>query len=238
MLKSTYNFTTIKDNKHNKLKFSVGTPVYIKTTNAIGFIIDEAGGDYRTDTDGVRSIEELEKFKFSDLARPNVFVPHSVARRIVTTEAARADLHRLYGYDIDRVYPRPVSRRDVIANTERLPCGLLVRHRQDSKFHGFQILQETKVRSAIKADIAQDGKHPANLGVTEDGATIIFSRRWYRNDGIVYGKFKVLTKDTTGFYLGAYNYNESYLKELGHSPDEYKYIMNKITGFAGNYETN
>jgi hypothetical protein len=58
-----------------------GTQVYIKTTNSIGNIIDvitdELGTDYRTDTDGMRSISELEILNSEHFNIPDVFIPTS-----------------------------------------------------------------------------------------------------------------------------------------------------------------
>ncbi len=61
------------------VKFKVGSPVYVKSQNSVGHIIDMSNDKkdmwYRTDVDGVRYESELESFKISDLNRKDVRIP-------------------------------------------------------------------------------------------------------------------------------------------------------------------
>lgn len=229
--------------KSNTDNLKLNDPVYISDTNAVGFIIDGGYGEdwgdtRRTDTDGIRSFNNLHPFTFSDLQTPEVYVPTSFIHRLGMVEKVKRELSELYGeHAPDRVFEEPISKRDVLRNEERLPCGLLVRHRVKREYHGFQILQEAETRAAVlvRNSINNNLRYTATVGVTEQGKTIVFLSRYYGNDGKVYGRYETLTEDSSGFYLAGYGYDEEALKELGWTYSQQEGIEDKVKAFVNNY---
>lgn len=71
--------------------------VYIKTTNALAFVIDEyENGDVRTDTDGVRCESELELIEFSnqlDELPEDCFIPKSINEKLTEYFSLKRELY-------------------------------------------------------------------------------------------------------------------------------------------------
>ena len=54
-------------------------------------------------------------------------------------EAVKQKLSDLYDYDIKNIFESSVPKNDLMAKTEKI-CGGLIRHRQKTNFHVFEIL--------------------------------------------------------------------------------------------------